>query len=184
MQSVALPPGRHTLRADLYLSGDVVAHASRTLDIEVDPAQSQDWPPFRIEQISSDDPHPRWQFDKSDPTSWVLRYPSGYPLYRALDTGPVRTTQRLSGVSAFVVDVCAEGIIEWVMDPVDEGDLSRLDDLLSGTPAGANPDRWENYSDKMHELAALRGYTGHLDEYNRLARDCASRSLSLFEERD
>ena len=182
-QSVNLPPGRHALRADLYLNGKIVAYASRTLDVEIDPAQLQDWPPFRIEQVSGNGPHPRWQFDKRDPDNWVLQYPPAYPLYRALETSPGRIGDQLAGVSAFVVDVCAEGIIEWVMDPLDSGDRSRVDELLSGTPVGANPDHWEDYCDKMQELAALRSHPEQLDEYGRLVRDCAARSLSLFEER-
>lgn len=182
-QSVSLPQGRHALRADLYLDGEIVAHASRTIDVEIDPIQSQDWPPFRIEQISGDGPHPRWQFDKRNPDSWVLQYPPAYLLYRALETSSGRTGVQLAGVSAFVVDVCAEGIIEWVMHPLDSNDRSRLDELLDGTPVGANPDRWEDYCDKMQELANLRSRPEDLDEYSRLVRDCAARSLSLFEER-
>ena len=182
-QSVELPPGRHVLRADLYLNGEVVAHASHTLDIEVDPAQPQDWPPFGIEQISGGGPHPRWQFHKRSPGDWVLQYPPAYPLYRALQASPSQAGLQLMGVSAFVVDVCAEGIIEWSMEPLDNGDYSRLDELLNGVPAGADPERWEDYCDKMNELAALRNRPERLDEYSLLVRDCASRSLSLFVER-
>ncbi len=69
------------------------------------------------------------------------------------------------------------------MDPLDHGDRSRLDELLNGTPIGADPDRWEDYCDKMQELATLRSRPEQLDEYSLLVRDCASRSLSLFEER-
>lgn len=182
-QSVDLPPGRHVLRADLYLNGEVVAHASRTLDIEVDPVQSQDWPPFGIEQISGGGPHPRWQFQKRSQDDWVLQYPPAYPLYRALQASPNQSGLQLMGVSAFVVDVCAEGIIQWSMEPLESGDRSRLDELLSGVPAGADPERWEDYCDKMQELAALRNRPERLDEYSLLVRDCASRSLNLFVER-
>ena len=182
-QFVGLSPGRHALRADLSLNGELVAHATRTLDIEVDPVLAQDWPPFSIEQLFGDGPHPRWQFDKKDSHNWVLQYPPAYPLYRALETSPSRTGIQLAGVSAFVVDVCAEGIIEWAMEPLDNGDFSRLDELLSGTPVDANSERWEDYCEKMQELATLRSRPEQVDEYGRLVRDCASRSLNLFEER-
>ena len=182
-QFVNLPPGRHTLRADLHHAGDVVANASQTLDVQVDPVQPQGWPPFRIEQIAGDGPHPRWQFEKHSADEWVLRYPPAYPLYRALGASQSRDGAPLSGVSAFVVDICAEGIIEWAMAPVDGGDRSRLDTLLEGTPPGVDPDRWEEYCDKMRELADLRRNVESVDDYNRLARDCASRSLNLFQER-
>lgn len=184
--SVNLPPGRHSLRADLLLNGEVAAHASRILDVEVDPVQAQDWPPFRIEQVAGG-PHPRWQFDKTDPSDWVLRYPSDYLLYRVLRDNSARNGQRLSGASAFVVEVCSEGIIEWAMKPVGQGDESRLNELLDGAPPGVNLGQWEDYCEKMRELAAFyrsaERLSGELEEYNQLARDCASRALSLFEER-
>lgn len=183
-RSVDLLPGRQALRADLWLNGAVVAHAERRLDIEVDPAQAQDWPPFRIEQIVDGRPNPRWRFDRSDPESWVLYFPSGYPLYRALSAAPASGSQRLAGVEAFVVDVCAEGIIEWAMEPLGRGDRSRLEVLLGGTPDGANGDRWADYCEKMEELVALRGREDRLDEYNLQARACAALSLNLFEEHE
>ncbi len=182
-QSINLSPGRHSLRADLYHAGEVVAHASHTLNIEVDPVRTQNWPPFRIEQISGEVPYPRWQFDKRSPDNWVLLYPPAYPLYRALGASSSRSGYQLSGVSAFVVDVCAEGIIEWAVEPLDDGDSSHLEELLSGNPASADPDRWEEYCDKMRELGNLRTSREQVDKYGQLVRDCAARSLSLFEER-
>ena len=135
--------------------------------------QPDDWPPFRIEQISDEGNHPRWQFHKKDQDDWLLQYPSTYPLYRALDASPARSGTRLSGVSAFVVDVCAEGIIEWAMEPLDVGNASRLDELLGGAPAGAGLERWEDYCEKMVELARLRRNQEQVDRYGHLVRECA-----------
>ena len=181
-QSVNLSPGKHLLRADLFLDGEVVAHASHTLYVEIDPVQPEDWPPFGIEQISGEGHHPRWQFHKKSQDDWVLQYPPTYPLYRALDASPIRNGTRLSGVSAFVVDVCAEGLIEWAIEPFDYGDSSRLEALLGGVPAGADPDRWEDYCEKMYELERLRRNQEQVGEYGNLVRKCAALSLSLFEE--
>ena len=183
VKSINLPPGPHALRSDLFLNGEIVAHASRIVYVEVDPAQPDDWPPFKIEQISGEGHHPRWQLEKKSRDDWVLRYPPSYPLYRALGTSPSHGGARLSGVSAFVVDVCAEGIIEWAMEPLDNGDASRLDELLGAAPAGADPNRWETYCEKMRQLADLRGAQGEMDKYGQTARECAALSLSLFEER-
>ena len=73
------------------------------------------------------------------------------------------------------------------MERVGQGDESRLNELLDGAPPGADLGQWENYREKMRELAAFYGsperLPGELEEYNQLARDCASRALSLFEER-
>lgn len=115
------------------------------------------------------------------PDDWVLQYPPAYPLYRALETAPVRRGGRLSGVSAFVVDVCAEGIIEWAMEPLDDGDSSRLEDLLGDAPDGADPGRWEDYCEKMMEMSSLRRSQQQVDRYGHLLRECAALSLSLFE---
>ena len=182
-QSVNLPPGKHDLRADLYFDGEVVAHASHTVHVEVDPVQPDDWPPFGIEQISGEGHHPRWQFQKKSQDDWTLQYPPTYPLYRALDSSPTSSGTRLSGVSAFVVDVCAEGIIEWAMEPLDVGNSSRLEELLGSAPAGAGLDRWENYREKMWEAASLRRSQDQVDKYGHLIRECAALSLGLFEER-
>ena len=181
-QSVNLLPGKHDLRADLFLDGEVVAHASHTVHVEVDPVQPDNWPPFGIEQISGEGNHPRWQFQKKSHDDWTLQYPPAYPLYRALEASPASSGTRLSGVSAFVVDVCAEGIIEWAMEPLDVGNSSRLDELLGGVPAGADPDRWEDYCEKMVELASLRRNQEQVDKYGHVVRECAALSLSLFEE--
>ena len=182
-QSVSLPPGKHPLRADLFLNDEVVAHASRTVYVEVDPVQPEVWPPFRIEQVTGEEHLPRWRFQKNNQDDWVLQYPPAYPLYRALDASPSRNGSRLSGVSTFVIDVCAEGIIEWVMEPLDGGDASRLEELLGGAPDAADPDRWEDYCEKMRELASLRRSREQVevDKYGQLVRECAALSLSLFE---
>ena len=180
---INLPPGRHALRADLYLDEEVIAHATRSLDVEVDPVQPQDWPPFEIEQVSGAGPLPRWQFYKRGSDDWVLQYPPAYPLYRALGSSQGRDGTQLSGISAFVVDICAEGIIEWALDPLDSGDSSRLDMLLASPPTGADPDRWEEYCEKMRELGNLRTNHDQVDQYGQMVRECVARSLSLFEER-
>lgn len=183
-QFVHLAPGKHYLRADLYLEGEVVAYASRALYVEVDPVQPEDWPPFRIEQISGEGQHPRWQFEKKSEDDWILQYPPAYPLYRALEASATQRGARLSGVSAFVVDVCAEGIIEWAMEPLDDGDASRLDAFLGGAPTGADSDQWDEYCEKMVELANLRHNREQVDRYGLLVRECAALSLSLFEEQE
>ena len=183
-QHVNLPPGKHEIRADLYFDGEVVAHASSTLHVEVDPAQPDEWPPFRIEQISGDGHHPRWQFQKKSQDDWTLQYPLSYPLYRALNSSPSRNGTQMSGVSAFVVDICAEAIIEWAMEPLDSGNSSRLYELLDGVPVGADTEYWEEYREKMEELAGLRRSSEQVDRYGHLVRECAALSLSMFEERE
>ena len=64
-----------------------------------------------------------------------------------------------------MVDVCAEGIVEWAMEPLDTRNASRLDELLNGAPAGADLDSWENYREKMWEVASLRRSQEQVDKY-------------------
>ena len=73
--------------------------------------------------------------------------------------------------------------VEWAMEPFDTGNASRLDELLNGAPAGADLDRWEDYREKMWEVASLRRSQEQVDKYGQLVRECAALSLSLFEER-
>ena len=182
---IELQPGRHHLRADLLSkeTGEIVAHASKSLDIDVDPIQRSSWPPFQIEQIRSEAPYPRWQFLKQSDHEWVLQYPTGYPIYRALNTSEKRNGLRLSGGSAFVVEICAEGLIEWSLEPLDHGDRSRLEELVSGVPEGSNSDRWQDYCDALEELARLRPRPEDPDQYFRRVRVCVSLMLNLFEAR-
>ncbi len=181
-QSVTLEEGIHTLNADLLLNGEVVAHAGRRVHVEVDPSREQGWPPFAIEQIDGGQ-HPRWQFNKDKQDDWRLQYPPSYPLHRALAANPSRNGSQFSGVSAFVIDVCAEGIIEWVMEPLDAGDSSRLDELLDGRREPADAALWDIYCEKMRELGRLRRSQEQVGKYGQLVRECAALSLSLFEGR-
>ena len=182
---IELPPGRHHLRADLRLkeTGEIIAYASKGLDIEVDPAQQSSWPPFQIEQIPGEDPHPRWQFRKQSDDEWVLQYPLSYPIYRALNANGSRNGLPLAGGSAFIVEICAEGLIEWSLEPLDHGDRSRLEELVSGVPEGSDFDRWQDYCDAMEELARLRPTPDDPDQYFRRVRACVSVMLHLFEAR-
>ena len=93
---------------------------------------------------------------------------------------PNQSGTLLSGVSAFVVDVCAEGLIEWAMEPLDDGDSSRLDSLLDGAPTGADSDRWDEYCEKMFELSSLRSKREQVDRYGHLVRECAALSMNLY----
>ncbi len=183
-QPLAIPEGIHTLSADLYTDDHVVAHASRKLDIDVDPAQDQNWPPFRIEQITGEEPFPRWQFDMRGDDDWVLQYPPTNLLYRALQSVNASDGNGLTGGSAFVVDICAEGIIEWALSSLDDStDDSRLIQLTSGAPPSVDLAAWEAFCEKIDHLVGLRGEPDRLTEYGRLFRECAARCLQLYEER-
>ena len=115
---INLPPGRHALRADLYLDEEVIAHATRSLDVEVDPVQPQDWPPFEIEQVSGAGPLPRWQFYKRGSDDWVLQYRQHIPC-TGLGSSQGRDGTQLSGISALWSTYVLRGLssgrwIRWI----------------------------------------------------------------------
>ena len=55
--------------------------------------------------------------------------------------------------------------------------------VLTRGPDGIDLDRWEDYREKLWEIASLRRSQEQVDNYGQLVRECAALSLSLFEER-
>lgn len=168
---IELPPGAHRLSADLYIAGNdrSVAHASKTIYVDQDPALRDNSLPFDIQQ-SSGIHHPRWQFNKDDRDYYILLYSPSYPLYAALSPNK----------DAFVEDVCAEGLIEWALDPVNTGDDTRLDELLNRTPEGVEAQQWDDFCDKMRELASIVREPGDLSKTSLTLRECAAKMLSMY----
>ena len=181
--SALLPAGPHQIHADLYVAGgrDPAAHAVKTVYVDEDPARRDDWPPFNIEQIEGG-PHPRWQFIKRSSDDWTLQFPAAYPLYEALNVSSENGRRGRSG-AAFVVDVCAEGLVEWALSPTGNGDETRLDDLLTSTPAGTSPEEWEALGEKMQALAGMLREPVDWSEITRYHRECAALMLAMYEER-
>ena len=181
--SASLPAGTHQIHADLYVAGgrDPAAHAVKTVYVDEDPARRDDWPPFNIEQIEGG-PHPRWQFIKRSSDDWTLQFPAAYPLYEALNVSSENGRRGRSG-AAFVVDVCAEGLVEWALSPTGNGDETRLDDLLTSTPAGTSPEEWEALGEKMQALAGMLREPVDWSEITRYHRECAALMLAMYEER-
>ena len=179
---VELEPGRHDLRCDLRIDGteDIVAHANKRIDVEVDPIQNSSWPPFDIEQLDGG-PHPRWQFLKQPTGNWILRYPRNYPTYRSLAPGNSGGEKGLAGRSAFMAEICSEALIEWALDPLGNGDRSLLDEILDSPPTGSDSDLWERCRDAWEELVMLRENPDNPDAYGQKVRSCVSRMLNLYE---
>ena len=177
-RAVTLPAGQHRIRADLRIGEEIVAHAEKTIDIEVDPIRNDDWPPFDIEQ-RSDGVHPRYEF-RMDGEDWTLQYPNGYPLYRLLST----QLGGAHGGEAFIVDACAEGLVEWTLFRPSEGDDSRLDEFLGWElPQGLDPQNWERVGEKLLDLQGLINRGEDWAIIGKRQRECAALLLALFEER-
>ena len=108
-----MEPGRYHVRADLRLTdgGDALAHSSKSLFFEVDPAGPQSDLPFELRAWEDESVHPRWELIQETGECWVLRYPVRYPVYQELPEQR-RRVSKLSGRAAFIAEICADGLLE------------------------------------------------------------------------
>lgn len=178
---VVLPPGRHFARADIRNEqGDVVAHASRPLYVEVDPDEGSGRLPFELR------PHEAfsiWELHPPAPgaTKWMLKYARNHPTYRAAvaadehDAAGVGLYNR----PRFFEDVVCSGLVEWALatyrEQGDEGGFELL-------PRQSYQDRgplWERYRAKVQDL--VDSFDDPL-ECLRLQREVVSMMIHLLRE--
>ena len=126
-----------------------------------------------------------WRLDEGPPDHWTLRYSSQHPIYQNLknmqpDAG------RLSGQNSFIAEVCANGLLEWALEPVSERDLGRVEQLLASRPPGIGLERWENYCERIDQLA--ENYMSEREEdfgrYMERWRECVAFMLDMFADID
>ena len=177
---VALPPGKHFLRADLRIHGSMepVAHAFTELYVEQDSPRKASWFPFEIVQTSSQPKSPRWQLEGKGNNEWVLYYPREYHLYRDLEG---------TGSNAFILEIGVEALLEWALAPLAHGDETNSRLLLDApAPAGWNTSEWGDYKDRLDQLAAGRraatenGANIEVEFLARKYRECAAMILHMY----
>ena len=180
---IVLEPGRYYLRADLRASdSDEIIHHSQPIYIEIDPGGNRSRLPFTLESIEDNAPHPMWQLEKRSDDDWVLKFPSQYPLYDQLRR-PQRQTSKLAGQSSFIAEICANGLIEWALDPLNDGDWSRVDQLRESHLNGSLAKTWEVYISQLDRLADLYG-SERIDDtsaYMNRWRQAVATMLDLYE---
>ena len=181
---IVLDPGRYYLRSDLWAPGkeEPVAHSSQPIYIEVDPGGNRGQMPFTLESIEDSGPHPMWELEERADDDWVLRYPSKYPLYHQLRQ-PQRRHSRLAGQSSFIAEICANGLLEWALEPLYSGDKSRVDLIKHGLPESSLTDSWKDYSnlvDRLGESFDSERIDDHR-EYMKRWRQTVAAMLELFE---
>ena len=172
VDSIVLPPGAHRISADLFVEGNdkAVAHATKTIYVDQDPALRDGALPFDVQQGPGNQ-QPRWHFYTLDGEPWTLLFSPSYPLYAALSPNK----------DAFVEDVCAEGLVEWALHPVSTGgDETHLEELLNGTPEGVNEQTWEDFREKMERLVPTLNEPGNWSQANEKLRECAAMMLSMY----
>ena len=182
-KTLTLEPGLYYVRADLRLPGndEVIAYASTTIPFEVDPSGQRPDLPFTIEGIEGDSSHPMWSLDQLADGEYILRYPVKYPIYDQLPE-PNRSSPKLGGRKAFIGDICANGLVEWALDPLLTGDGSRLEILKDSQPEGADEEMWTGYCERL-DLLEQRFDSQRKDsprEYDRMKRQTAADMLHIF----
>ena len=184
---VSLDPGRHTFRAEVFgaSTDEPLARASCPVWIETDPGREPVSLPFQLEANDEPSPVAMWRLDEGPPDHWTLRYSSQHPIYQNLknmqpDAG------RLSGQNSFIAEVCANGLLEWALEPVSERDLGRVEQLLASRPPGIGLERWENYCERIDQLA--ENYMSEREEdfgrYMERWRECVAFMLDMFADID
>ena len=178
-----LEPGRYYVRADLRSSngGEVLAHSSKALFFEVDPTGPQSDLPFELRAWEDEGVHPRWELMQEMDERWVLRYPVHYPIYRELPEQR-RRGSKLSGRDSFIADICSDGLLEWALDPLANGDSSRIELMKSGQPAGVDVVFWDSYCDQLDLLSS--SYTDRMENprtYDLRRRQTQAKMLRIFE---
>lgn len=185
---IELQPGLYYLRADLWAQDEKepIAHASQPIYVEVDPGGNQSGLPFELEAVEGEGPHPIWQLQEQSDDTWILRYPNQYPLYRTLPQ-PQRQRLKLDGKSSFIAEVCANGLLDWALIPLDDNNNStRVDQLRQSHSNGISLDRWESYCEQLDRLVDLYHIERieQFSEYMRRWRECVAYMLMIFKDFD
>ncbi len=179
--ALELAPGRHLIRADLRIQGDdeVTAHASHTIFFEVDPGGTRPDLPFELEAIEDEGSHPMWDLQDRPDGRLVLMFPLGYPIRQELPES--RNGNRAGGRRAFLNEICAQGLLEWALDPLKNGDTSNMD-ILKNSASGDN--LRDQYREDLERLEQGHG-TQRKEEprqYDVLRRQTVATMLRIYQE--
>ena len=179
--ALGLPPGRHLVRADLRMSGDdeVQAHASYTIFFEVDPGGTRPDLPFELEAIEDEGNHPMWDLQDRPDGRQVLMFPLRYPIRQELPES--KNGSRAVGKRALLNEICAQGLLEWAMDPLKNGDTSNMDTLKI---SAAGETLRDQYHEELEGLEEGHG-TQRKEEprqYELLKRQTVATMLRIYQE--
>jgi hypothetical protein len=179
--ALVLTPGRHLIQADLRVSGEseVQCHASSTIFFEIDPGGSRPDLPFELEAIEDGGNHPMWDLQDRPDGRQVLMFPAKYPINRELPDS--RNGSRVNGKRVFLNEICAQGLLEWALDPLKSGDTSNMDRLKQSAAGEGLIDLYYKDLERLEE--------GHgsqrVDEprqYDVLRRQTVATMLQIYQE--
>lgn len=182
---IVLPPGRYFLRADLRSPGveEPIAHASQPVYVEVNPSGNRHSRlPFELVSDEGEEVQAMWWLDDPSTDSSVLHYPKQYPLYRHLPERQ-RLSSKLAGKLSFIAEVCANGLLEWALAPLANGDSSRTEQLKDNRPSGVSSRRWDAYCERIDRLVEFYDTERieHTGAYMSRWRESVADMLEIFE---
>ena len=183
-RAIQLDPGKYTVRADLTIQGQhaPVAHASHAIFFEVSPAGQNPDLPFELQAIEDEGSHPMWDLRHTPPDQWILLYHARNPIYRELPEQP-KTANKIAGKRSFITEVCAWGLLEWALYPLQTSDTSKIDLLKQNATNGAGDPLRDQYLEKLErlELDYQQKGSNHPSEYDRLKRQTVADMLHIFQ---
>lgn len=181
-RALQLQPGRHIIRADLYIQGqdEPVANASHAIFFEVNPAGTSQELPFELQSDPNEGPHPMWDLKHTPPDQWTLLYHEHNPMYQAIPE-PANTANKLAGRRSFIAEICAWGLLDWALFPLHTGDASKLELLKQNATNGDGDPLRDQYFENLERLEAdYQNNDHHPAEYDRLKRQTVADMLHIF----
>lgn len=182
-QAIQMGPGRHIVRADLYIQGqqEAVANASHSIFFEVNPAGTSPELPFELRSDPNEGSLPMWDLAHTPPDQWTLLYHAQNPIYQELPEHP-NNANKLGGRRAFIAEICASGLVDWALFPLHTGDASKLELLKHNATNGDGDPLRDQYLENLERLEAYyqQSEHSHPSEYNRLKRQTVADMLHIF----
>ena len=168
--------------AAFYTQHDPVAHASHPVFFEIDPAGQHPDLPFDLQAIEDDGPHPMWELRHTPPDQCTLYYHAWNPIYRELPDQP-KNSNKTAGRRSFITQICASGLLDWALYPLQTQDTSNIDLLKrNATNGDGNPLR-DQYLERLERLEVdYQGKrTEQPSEYDLLKRQTVADMLHIFQ---
>ena len=181
-RAMQLEPGRHIVRADLYIQGqpEPVANASHSIFFEVNPAGTSPELPFELQSTQDEGSQPMWDLTHTPPDRWTLVYHARNPSYQELPEHS-NAANKLAGRRSFIAEICAWGLMDWALFPLHTGDTSKLELLKQSATNGFSDPVRDQYLEKLDRLELNYHNQGdHPSEYDRLKRQLVADMLHIF----
>jgi hypothetical protein len=154
---VVLEPGRHSVEADVYNSdGEVVAHATKAVYVEIEPEEGETGLPFEVRPREGGRGYfPVWELEPATGNeNWILWYAREHPTYEAAKAADQHRPEGtwLYGLKHFWADTSCAALVEWALTLYrDQGNQGGFKLISERTDTTEDP-LWERYCTKVEEL--------------------------------